>query len=209
MQSAAKYNGAPLIALLAGACIAFALLPESFNQWLALDREAIRHGEWWRFWTAHLVHFSPRHAAIDALVCFIAGSIVEKRMGSWWIVWGLAGIGPMISIGLLLWSPDLVQYRGLSGVAMALSVITMISIAREYPSYRLVVGLLAVVLAVKVVGEALGISTGVGGLPDDVVVEWRSHVLGALAGFAFCCSKACCTYSGRPLRSLLRRKRTA
>lgn len=209
MQIAAKHNGAPLVALLAGACMAFALLPESFNQWLALDRDAIRHGEWWRLWTSHLVHFSIWHAAVDALVCFIAGSIVEKRMGSRWIARALAGIGPMISIGLLLWSADLVQYRGFSGVAMALTVAAMIGIAREYPSHRLAVVVLAVVLAVKVVVEALGISIGFAGLPDGVFVEWRAHVLGALAGLAFACGKACRMYSARLSSSLLRRKRAA
>lgn len=209
MQSAAKHNGAPLVALLAGACMAFALLPESFNQWLALDREAIRHGEWWRLWTAHLAHFSPQHAAIDALVCFIAGGIVEKRMGSRWIAWALAGIGPLISIGLLLWSPDLVQYRGLSGVAMALTVVAMISIAREYPAYRLAVALLAVVLAVKVVGEALEISIGFAGLPDGVLVEWRAHVLGALVGVAFSCGEISLPNSIRLSPTLAPRKRRA
>ena len=146
--------------------------------------------EVWRLWTAHLTHFSLQHAVTNALVCVIAGHVVENKIGARSLCAALLLIAPLISIGLLFWSPQLVQYRGLSGITMALTVAAIICLAQKYPSLRVGVALLAVIILAKLLVEVITstttpqplISVGFAGLPSGVSVEWRVHVLGVFAG---------------------------
>ena len=48
---------------------------------------------------------------------------------------------------------------------------------------RMLLGLLATCLAIKTAGQAFGLSAPVAGLPDNVVVAWQAHVLGASLGW--------------------------
>jgi rhomboid family GlyGly-CTERM serine protease len=173
-----------VVALLTVTAVALAFEPESLQQTFAFERETIEQGQFWRLWSAHLVHFSVQHALIDAAAFFIAGMIVEKKMGVHWVAWVLVVIAPTISLGLRLWSPDLMHYRGMSGLATAMIVVAMISIARNNSASRGVILLLAIAFAFKLVGEAFGVSHGLTGLDAGVVVEWHAHVLGAMTGVA-------------------------
>lgn len=101
-----------LPALLAG------LAPAVF----AYDRTAILHGEWWRLWTGHWVHFSFSHLAWDLVVVLVAGTWLE------WLSPGLLGrfalLGaPIISLGLLALAPAMHTYGGLSALATGLVVL--------------------------------------------------------------------------------------
>lgn len=184
MHIGASRKRVSVVALLAGAAVALAFAPELLQQTFAFEREAVEQGQLWRLWTAHLVHFSFRHTFLDAAAFFIAGMIVEKKMGRHWVAWVLVAIAPTISLGLWLWSPELTHYRGMSGLATAMIVVAMINIARNNSSSRLVILLFAVALTFKLIGEAFGVSHGLASLDAGVVVEWRAHVLGAMAGGA-------------------------
>ena len=153
-------------------------------QTLALDGINVVQGEWWRLWSAHLTHYSMSHAAVNALVLFFAGGIVEIRMGTRWLATRLLVVAPLLSIALLLWSPDLVEYRGLSAVCVCLTVVAMISVARDSHQAFAVIALLAIALLLKLIGDAQGASMDLANLPQGVILDWRSHVLGALAGVA-------------------------
>lgn len=184
MRIRAKHSGVSLVAWAAVIGIALAFAPESFIQGLALDQEAVRNGELWRLWTAHLVHFSRQHALIDVLVFVIVGVVVEATISRRWVAWAIMAIAPTISLGLFVWSPDLMHYRGMSGLATAMTVMAMIVVARIKPSSRPLLLLLTVAMALKFIGDVGGISPDIAGLPRDVLVEWRAHALGAAAGVA-------------------------
>jgi rhomboid family GlyGly-CTERM serine protease len=181
MFIAAAPSRRSVVVPLAATALVLALLPESLSRWLEFDRQALGNGELWRLWTAHLVHFSFQHALIDALVLGAAGFIVEKALGARATTWMLGAMAPAISIGLWCGSPELTHYRGLSGMATAMVVIAMMHLARQFPSSRPAITLLAVAMTLKVSGDALGHSPDMAGLPAGVAVEWRAHVLGALA----------------------------
>src|SRR4051812_25687175 len=70
--------------------LAFAIhLAPGFKAWLIYDRAAILHGELWRLWTGHLVHFSNSHLLLDASVCgivLLSRTTFAKRDGLWFLV---------------------------------------------------------------------------------------------------------------------------
>jgi rhomboid family GlyGly-CTERM serine protease len=171
-----------LVAVLGCVILGIALSSEQAVTALALDPIGIVGGEWWRLWSAHLAHYSLSHAMMNALVLWVAGGIVEIRMGSRWLATRLLIGAPLISLVLLLCSPDLLEYRGLSALGVCLTVVAIICVARESPKFHVAIAVLAVALAAKLLGDSQGISLNLGGLPEDVVVDWRAHVVGALAG---------------------------
>lgn len=83
---------------------------------LVYDRLAIQAGELWRLGTACLVHFSTSHLLWDLLVFVAAGCVIQVRgYRGYTIVCCLAAVIP--SVWLLLISPELTRYGGLSGLA--------------------------------------------------------------------------------------------
>ena len=102
-------------ALLAVAVYAW---PEA-REFCVLDRRAFFHGEWWRAFTAHVVHFSPSHLWWDATVFVSAGAFVEWRsrriFASLFIAASMAVTG-----AVLVFTPEFQFYGGLSGVATAM-----------------------------------------------------------------------------------------
>ena len=110
-----------LTGLLAGVVAATALLggilafaPEPTQLALAWERSTIFGGQFWRLWTAHWVHFSMAHALVNIAVFVAACTVAAATLGARFIGWAIFIVSPVISIGLLITSPTLVEYRGLS-----------------------------------------------------------------------------------------------
>jgi rhomboid family GlyGly-CTERM serine protease len=91
---------------------------DAVKQALLYDRGAVFHGQLWRLWTGHLVHFSASHLGWNLLVVALAGAWIECsgfRARGWF-----AAAAPLaISLALLVGEPTLGSYGGLSGVATA------------------------------------------------------------------------------------------
>jgi rhomboid family GlyGly-CTERM serine protease len=83
--------------------------------WLQFDRAAIFRGEFWRLFTGHLVHWSPAHFYLDALVFAAQGIIFEQKIGRRYGGMLVASAGA-IGLALLLFQNELVLYRGISGL---------------------------------------------------------------------------------------------
>ena len=82
------------------------------------ERAALAGGEVWRLWTAHLVHFSARHALWSGMVWLAAGAWMERedRRAWTWVV--LAG-APLVTAAALTGDAEMARYGGLSGLACA------------------------------------------------------------------------------------------
>lgn len=85
----------------------------------ALDRARTAHGELWRLWTCHLVHFGGSHLIWDSVVVALAGAYAERvartRVR---VLYAIAP--PTIALTLLAASREMTTYAGLSGVGVAL-----------------------------------------------------------------------------------------
>ena len=150
-------------------------------EWLEFDRHAILAGEVWRLWTCHLVHYSAQHALVDLATALAAGAIALPALGWPRLCLILAITAPVISAGLLLFAPDLLYYRGASGMAVMLVVLAAGTLwPRAGKHSRAALALLGIALAVKIVAEAMGYTTGWSDLPPGVTVAWQAHLLGAI-----------------------------
>lgn len=136
----------------------------------------------WRAWTAALVHWSGRHAAMNAGAAVLVGWL-GWRAGAgpaetlaWLLAW------PLTQAGLLL-QPGLLHYAGLSGVLHAGVVIIAWHLWRTGPGRaRRVALLLAAGLLIKLLGEAPW-AGAVHRVPGwDFELAPMGHVSGTLAG---------------------------
>jgi rhomboid family GlyGly-CTERM serine protease len=169
-------------ATVAGACVLLSLAPTSLAALMAFDRDAILHGEWWRLWGAHLVHFSLPHALTDAATFLIVATLAESEFGSRRIALLLFAGAGVISLGLLFVSPALLEYRGASAIAVMLAAVVGISRWRTQASARAMLSVLMACLIAKIVFDAIGMSATLTDLPDRVRVAWQAHLLGAALG---------------------------
>lgn len=116
--SAPALPGATLgIALASGIVFCFPML----NSWLLYNRELILHGQIWRAWTGHLVHYSSSHFLWNLIIFVAAGSWLEfirPRSARWFYL----ACPPVIAATLLIGEPTLERYAGLSGLASGVLV---------------------------------------------------------------------------------------
>lgn len=166
----------------AALCMLAAFMGEPAATVLAWDRAAILHGEAWRLWTGHLVHYSPSHAGADALALLAAGLLAEPLLGTRRFGLVLAAGAAWMSLGLLGCAPALAEYRGASGLAMLVAALAGVLAWRHRPASRPLVACAAVMLLAKLAWEAHAPAPALAGLPERVAVAWQAHLLGMLAG---------------------------
>lgn len=182
---------APVTLAIAALCLLLGWAGEPVAAGLAWERSAILHGELWRLWSGHLVHFSPSHAAADALVLAAMGLVAEPLLGSRRFGWIAAGAALVLSLGLLALAPALQEFRGASGLAVLAAVLGGVLTWQRHPASRPILCCAALALASKTLWEACAQTAAFTELPPGVAVAWQAHVLGALLG-------ACAASAGLP-----------
>jgi rhomboid family GlyGly-CTERM serine protease len=165
-----------------GLCLLLACAGEALSSGLAWERTAILHGELWRLWSGHLVHYSISHAAADTLVLLAMGLYAEPLVGSRRFGLMLAGAATLLSLALLVLAPALNEYRGASGLAVLTAVLGGVLAWRRHPGSRPMLGCAALALAAKTLWEACAHTAAFADLPAGVSVAWQAHLLGALLG---------------------------
>lgn len=106
----------PAVTLTCASVALIAYVWPDFSESLVYERSAILEGDVWRLVTAVFVHFSLSHMFWDMLVFAAAGLTVEASgYRGFTFVCGFAAIVP--GIYLLLTSPEITRYGGLSGLA--------------------------------------------------------------------------------------------
>lgn len=148
-------------------------------------RRPLLETESWRLLSGHLVHLSLIHALLNGVALLLLGRLFEARLraGELWLMLGIAPI--LISLVFWIAMPELIWYRGLSGVLHALyfaGCVLWLSEARQRARWLPLAALAAGTL--KVVLEQ----------PWDASFpfqEWlgapvvpQSHLIGALIGVA-------------------------
>lgn len=148
-------------------------------------RRPLLGAEPWRLLSAHFVHLSLIHALLNGVALLLLGRLFEARLrtAELWLVLGIAPI--LISLVFWIAMPELVWYRGLSGVLHALyfaGCVLWLSEAggrtRWLPLAALAAGALKVVLE-----QPWDASFPFHGWLDAPVVP-QSHLIGALIGGA-------------------------
>jgi rhomboid family GlyGly-CTERM serine protease len=110
------------------------------------DRVQILHGQLWRIWTGHVVHFGFSHMFWNLAVFLPAGCWLESIRPN--VARCFYALGPLLITSVLLaFDPTLLRYAGLSGVATGLLVLlacSQLQLGRSEPRWFWI-GVLALV----------------------------------------------------------------
>lgn len=159
---------------------------ENASSYCEYSRVAIEEGQVWRLWTSSFVHFSESHLVWNLIVCVALGSWVERRAPR--ELRAYLAIAPTVVSGVLYaWESYLETYRGLSGVAAGLVVVTVWVLLLDGKTKEAVA--LAVLLGTKVgiefvSGEPLLADFGNTGVTPVAT----AHLVGAATAFVVCCA---------------------
>lgn len=168
-----------VLAGLGGAAIAVHLGGAATAGWLRYQRAAVLDGDWWRLLTAHLVHLNGGHLFMNLLawlvIWFYAG---RKLNGAQWLA-SLLCCSLTTGFGLLLVSPGIDWYVGLSGVLHGLLATAALVRWRhgDRSGVWVLAGLVVKLSWEQLLGPLPGSVAAVGGA---VVVD--AHLYGALGG---------------------------
>lgn len=179
----------PLVTLLIAALSLAAACVPSLPAVLQYDRPAIASGQVWRLVTCHATHFNLDHLVWDLGVFVLLGAICERRhLRAFLACLGLSAA--IIPLGVLWLMPQMMTYRGLSGIDTALFTLLGIWLLqsaierRQWLSVAVVSGLM-----VGAVGKVcFELATGNTLFVNDTAAGFTplplAHILGAAAGMA-------------------------
>lgn len=133
----------------------------------------LESGEYWRWWSGHLVHGGRRHLLLNmaafTMLYLLSWQRVSSREILWLAVFFLFSFAP-----LLAWFyPHIDWYLGLSGWLHAWMAYLLLRMRDRQPGTRLAIACL-VLLWVKVLTEQLGEAKQL----DDMWVVSQAHWLG-------------------------------
>jgi rhomboid family GlyGly-CTERM serine protease len=161
------------------AIIMVGLAGQDASVWLRYDRQAILAGQIWRLFTGHLVHLGWPHLLVNlaglALVWALVGSALSNGR---WVATSLA-CALAVGLSLLVLSPTVARYVGLSGVLHGLMAAgALVQLRAGVQRAGWILGVLALKLAwEQMAGPLPGSAATAGG---RIIVD--AHLYGALAG---------------------------
>jgi rhomboid protease GluP len=94
------------------------------------------HGEWWRLFTATLLHAGPLHLLLNGVALLLAGYVLESLLGRAWLaaLFVIGALGGSLA-GLLFNAPEIVSV-GASGAIMGLLAAAIVASFRLPPRDR-------------------------------------------------------------------------
>jgi rhomboid family GlyGly-CTERM serine protease len=157
---------------------------------LIYDRERILAGEFWRTFTGHWVHLSPRHFLLDVSALAVIGWLAETNNRARLAT--LCLLAPiLISAASLILVPEMHRYCGLSALAMAAWTFSASNNLVAHKSPALSIAMLAAALA-KILFELTSANALFDPSTDQHIrVAVVSHIAGALIGALFAILPAC------------------
>lgn len=174
-----RQQRAGLALVVALVSLASEALGDSATALLRFDRAAILDGEGWRLLTGNLVHLGWNHLLLNLAGLALIGWLVGPALSPtrWLIVFLVSSLS--VTVGLLLWNPELRWYVGLSGTLHGLLLAGLLAEMDEADRipWLLLAGIVAKLGWEQAWGPSASTEALVGG---NVVVD--SHLYGAVGG---------------------------
>ena len=120
----------PFLTIIIGFLASAANFSAQVTSWLQFDSSAILHGELWRVFTGHLTHWSVSHLFWDMLVFLVLGATIERFSRRQFLTCFTAG-SLIISLLVLTVQPEMIYYRGLSGIDSGLFMLLLVVLYRR------------------------------------------------------------------------------
>ncbi len=180
----------PLLSLLLTlSAIVVSIFPQ-LTSWLQYDRTAILGGEIWRVFTGHITHWSQSHLFWDVLVFMVLAGIAEWFSRRRFLLC-MAVSSLVITMLNLVLLPEMIFYRGLSGLDSAMFMLLLAMFYRRNKSIKNRQKMLYALLALLFCGKsAYELATGQtmfvqsSGLFTPVpLAHLGGALVGGLAGF--------------------------
>lgn len=180
----------PWTALVLSALAVALYTSPALTERLAYARGAVAAGEVWRLLTGHFTHWTAEHLLWDLLVFAVLGVLWERTAGPRSL--GVLVFGSALLISAAVWTamPEVVLYRGLSGVDCALVTATAVFLLRgalHRREWGLSVAFAAVLAGyfLKVVYESSGgtVFVEAGGFAAVPMAHLVGGAFGALLGY--------------------------
>ncbi len=175
----------PLLLTVAAVLLAFAF--PTLSERLQYDHIAIAQGEWWRFLTSHLTHWTGNHLLWD-LVMFVALAISALRISKLRTYGTLLAAGILIPIAVWIFQPEMIHYRGLSGLDSALFVFVLLELIKKQSTkiqssmlWLMLISFVAKVFYEFITGNTLFVQSmgaNISGVP-------LAHLVGGITGVLF------------------------
>lgn len=169
-------HGLALLALL----VFFTLVNSGGESWRLAwryDRQQLLAGEWWRLFSAHLVHLGAAHALFNGAGVALLWALFARQWRA--TQWSCIVLLAMLAVDAGLWwrMPQVSWYMGASGVLHGVWAAGAIAqLHRGVPRSFLPLALLLLKLAVEAARAASLL------LPQELPVISQAHVYGAVGG---------------------------
>lgn len=143
------------------------------------EKTMVNTGEWWRILTGHFIHLSWTHLTLNLVGLWCLGLIFYQIGNSVLLFTSVLLLSIGTSFGLMLFSPDVAWYVGLSGVLHGLLLMGAIVEYRikRWPSIVLLTVILAKLLWEQFYADAHVMELTIGGK-----VIYDAHLYGAITG---------------------------
>ena len=148
---------------------------------LAYQSQAIGDGAWWLLISGHFAHLNFIHYALNtfAWVLIWVFALPNMTHSLWAFAFIFCALGT--GLGMLLLSPELVWYVGLSGVLHGVMCVVLVRMAihkpRDWLVYLVSAGLLAKIISEQLYGPSPSTAKLIG---EPVIVE--AHLYGLISG---------------------------
>ena len=138
-------------------------------------------GEWWRLFTATLLHGGPIHLVLNGVGLYFGGVVLENLLGRAWLaaLFVIGALGGSVA-SVLINDPDVVSV-GASGAIMGLLAAAMVASYRLPPVHR---AQIQIPLVQILVPSLIPIAVQRTGGHIDFAAHFGGALTGALAGFA-------------------------
>ena len=157
---------------------------------LQYDRTAIAAGELWRILSGHWTHHSASHLFWNVLAFLLLAALCE-RLNRFSFYACLTSSAILIPVALWVTAPQLLTYRGLSGIDSALFALLLATLLKEeIPRRRLLplasLCMLSLIFITKICYEAATAQTiFVDSQGSQFVPVPLAHIMGAIIGTLF------------------------
>ena len=170
---------------IATACTALLIALQFFDDntasLLRYENTMIDSGEWWRLISGHFIHLGWTHLSLNVAAMWLLIVIFQPATRPEILLSFIFLLSIGTSIGLIVFSPEVEWYVGLSGVLHGLLLMGIVVDCRYKKSTSLILltGLIAKLLWEQFYGDAHAMKQIVGGM-----VVYDAHLYGAITGAA-------------------------